>query len=76
MGPSKYNVPDEKAEPSARPQTEDGDSHCDSGRFNEITVFIIFDVLLLRMVKCKIGAGKISYYAFSAAKPEDMLVIT
>lgn len=50
MGPSKYNVPDEKAEPSMRPQNEDGDPHWDSGRFNRITIFNIHDMLLLRMV--------------------------
>lgn len=77
MGPSKYNVPDEKAEPSTRPQNEDGNSYWDSGRFNRISVFNIYDVPLLRTVNGlsqRIGARKISCYAFLAAKPEEMLV--
>lgn len=71
------NVPDEDAEPSTRPQNEDGDPHWDNGRFNGIAVFDVYDVLLLRTVNGlsrRMGAGKISNCAFSAAQPEAMLV--
>lgn len=77
QGPSKYNVPNEEAEPWTRPQNEDGDPHWDNGRFNGIAVFDVYDVLLLitrNGLSRRMGAGKISYCAFSAAQPEEMLV--
>lgn len=77
QGPSKVNVPNEEAEPSTRPQNEDGDPHWDNGRFNGVAVFDVYDVLLLwtvNGVSRRMGAGKISYCAFSAAQPEEMLV--
>lgn len=77
QGPSKYNVPSEEAEPWTRPQNEDGDPHWDNGRFNGIAVFDVYDVLLLitrNGLSRRMGAGKISYCAFSAAQPEEMLV--
>lgn len=77
QGPSKLNVPNEAAEPWPRPQNEDGDPHWDNGRFNGIAVFDVYDVLLLMTrngLSRRMGAGKISYCAFSAAQPEEMLV--
>lgn len=77
VGPSKVNVPNEEAEPSTHPQAEDGDPHWDNGRFNGIAVFDVYDVLLLMSrngISRRMGAGKVSYCAFSAAQPEEMLV--
>lgn len=77
LGPSKHNVPNEEAEPSTKPQKEDGDPHWDNGRFNGIAVFDVFDVLLLMTrdgVSRRMGAGRVNYCAFSAARPEEMLV--
>lgn len=78
LGPSTYNVPDETAEPSTRNQNEDGDPHWDNGRFNGISAFDVYDVLLIKTagngLSRRMGAGKISYCAFGAARPEEMLV--
>jgi hypothetical protein len=76
-GPSEYNKPNEEAEPSTQPQREDGDPHWDNGRFNGIAVFDVYDVLLLMTrngISRRMGAGKVNYFAFSAAQPEEMLV--
>lgn len=70
-------MPREAAEPSTRPQKEDGGPHWDNGRFNGIGVFDVYDVLLLMTVdgmSRRMGVGKISYCAFWAARPEKMLV--
>lgn len=78
LGPNKYNVPNETAEPYTRPQNEDGDPHWDNGRFNGISVFDVYEVLLIKTVgnglSWRMGAGKISYCAFGAARPKEMLV--
>ncbi|GJN74266.1 hypothetical protein PCL_09135 [Purpureocillium lilacinum] len=78
LGPSKLIVPDETAEPSTRKsQNEEGDPHWDAGRFQGISVFDVYEVLLLRTadgLSRRMGAGKMSYCAFSAARPEEMLV--
>ncbi|KAK6076903.1 hypothetical protein SCUP234_06972 [Seiridium cupressi] len=78
-GPSKLNVPgpQETVEPSTRPQNEDGDPHWDYARFNAMAICDVYDVLVLMTRKGmsqRIGAGKISYCAFSAACPEKMFV--
>ncbi|UNI20172.1 hypothetical protein JDV02_006288 [Purpureocillium takamizusanense] len=78
LGPSKLIVPNEAAEPSSSsPQNEDGDPHWDKDRFHVISVFDVYEVLLLKTVdgvSRRVGAGKMSYCAFSAARPEEMLV--
>ncbi|KAF5364936.1 hypothetical protein D9758_008086 [Tetrapyrgos nigripes] len=76
-GPSKVNVPKETAEPGSGAQNENGDPHWDQGRFNGLAVFDVYNVLLLRTrsgISERIGAGKVSYCAFGAARPEEMLV--
>lgn len=60
-----------------RPQNEDGNPHWDSDRFNKIAIFDIQNVLLLRTVielSQRMGAWNISYCAFLAAKPKEMLI--
>lgn len=76
MGLSKYNVPNEEAKLFMRLQIEDSKPHWDSSRLNEIAIFNICDVLLLRTVNGlsrRMGTGKISYYTFLVTKPEEML---
>ncbi|GJD00435.1 Tol protein-like protein [Colletotrichum higginsianum IMI 349063] len=69
---------DETTEPSTRPQNEDGDPHWDEQRFGGTAVLDVYDVLLLMTssngLSRRLGAGKISYRAFSVARPKTMLV--
>ncbi|GJC79125.1 hypothetical protein ColLi_01963 [Colletotrichum liriopes] len=83
-GLENVRVPDETVEPSAdgmtgsmKKQNENGDPHWDMGRFGGITVWDVYDVLLLKTqngVSSRMGAGKVNLCAFAAARPEEMLV--
>ncbi|KAI7779905.1 heterokaryon incompatibility protein (HET) domain-containing protein [Diaporthe eres] len=77
LGPCKVFAAKETAEPSTRAQNEDGNPYWDPGRFNGTAIFDVYEVLLLMTVKgvsWRLGAGRISYSAFWAARPQDMLV--
>lgn len=77
LGLSNADAPNEAAEPSTWPRSEDGDPHWDTGRFNGIAAFDVYEVLLLMKShgrSLRMGAGRISYCAFAAAKPKEMLV--
>lgn len=78
-GPPEFFVPNETVEPETRSQNEDGDPHWDADRFTRggISVLDIYEVLLLRTVNGlsrRMGAGRVCVFAFSAARPEKMLV--
>ncbi|KAM0239506.1 hypothetical protein ACHAP5_008296 [Fusarium lateritium] len=65
--------PEEDVEPDPEKVNETGDPRWDLGRFGAPTVIDVCDVLLLREIEgvCeRVGVGKISFCAFSAAKPE------
>lgn len=66
--------PDETVEPSGRRENENGDPHWDQARFGVQACLDVYDVLLLRTrkedgVSERVGVGKVSFFAFMAAKP-------
>ncbi|RSL96202.1 hypothetical protein CDV31_013583 [Fusarium ambrosium] len=71
-------MPNEDATPSDEKANENGDPWWDEGRFGGVRLFDVCNVLLLRKDKDgiseRIGSGKISYCAFSSAKPEVELM--
>ncbi|KAH0439669.1 hypothetical protein CcaCcLH18_02779 [Colletotrichum camelliae] len=78
-------MPDETVEPatdsmvesSMKTQNENGDPHWDISRFGGITVWDVYDVLLLKTqngASRRMGAGKVNLCAFAAARPKGMLV--
>ncbi|KAK1976943.1 heterokaryon incompatibility protein-domain-containing protein [Colletotrichum cereale] len=76
-GPSKTDVPNETVEPQTGSKNENGDPHWDEGRFGGVGIFDVYDVLLLRKregISERIGGGKVSYYAFWAARPQRTVV--
>lgn len=63
--------------PNTRAQKEDGDPHWDTGRFGGFGAFDVYEVLLLMKTggkSLRMGAGRVSYCAFAAARPREMSV--
>ncbi|KAK0704902.1 hypothetical protein B0H67DRAFT_557615 [Lasiosphaeris hirsuta] len=79
--PLAVPLPDWEKEPITDPQNENGDPHWDEGRFGDIAVFDIYNVLLLRRIGGmrsgweRIGVGKVNLRAFHYGQPSESMII-
>jgi hypothetical protein len=72
-----FRKPKETAVAITQPRNENGDPYWDEGRFGNVSIFDVYNVLLLRTVEGfseRIGVGKVSFVAFNDASPETLLL--
>lgn len=67
----------EDAAPSSEPKNENGDPQWEEDRFGRLTIYDIYNVLLLKRVgrdSVRVGSGKVSHCAYKATEPEKEMV--